>query len=356
MTGLFTPVTLRSVTFPNRAWVSPMCQYSARDGIVGDWHLVHLGAFAAGGAGLVMTEATGVVPEGRISPQCPGLWTEEQAVAWSRIVDYLHAQGARVGMQLAHAGRKASVAQPWTGGAHVEPKDGGWTALAPSAVGFGTLPAPAEMNADDIRRTIRGFALATRRAVDAGFDALEIHAAHGYLIHQFLSPLSNLRTDEYGGALDNRMRLALEVAEAVREAWPDDLPLMARISTTDWMPGGWDLEQSVVLSEHLRDRGVDLIDASSGGLDARAVVPDTVTYQTDLAAELRRRTGMPVAAVGRITSPSQAQNLIATGAADAVFIARQFLRDPHWPLRAAHELGESILWRPQYLRAAVWES
>ena len=239
MTGLFTPVTLRSVTFPNRAWVSPMCQYSATDGVVGDWHLVHLGAFAAGGAGLVMTEATGVVPEGRISPQCPGLWMEEQAVAWSRIVDYLHGQGALVGVQLAHAGRKASVGQPWTGGAPVEPKDGGWTALAPSSVGFGTLPTPIEMNSGDIRRTIHGFALATRRAVDAGFDALEIHAAHGYLIHQFLSPLSNFRTDEYGGALDNRMRLALEVAEAVRDAWPDHLEAhrrLPRLRPLHWRP------------------------------------------------------------------------------------------------------------------------
>ena len=356
MPGLFTPLTLRSVTFPNRAWVSPMCQYSATDGIVGDWHLVHLGSFASGGAGLVMTEATGVVPEGRISPQCPGIWTDEQAAAWSVIVEYLHRQEALVGLQLAHAGRKASVARPWTGGAHVEPQDGGWGALAPSSLAFGTFPVPAAMTADDIGRTIRGFADATRRAVDAGFDAIELHAAHGYLIHQFLSPLSNARSDEYGGPLENRMRFALEVAEAVRGCWPDHLPLLVRISTTDWVPGGWDLEQSVALCERLRDRGVDLIDASSSGLDPHAAVPDTVTYQTDLAAELRRRTHMPVAAVGRITAPAQADELIASGAADAVFIGRQFLRDPHWPLRAAHELGESVAWRPQYLRAAGWNS
>jgi 2,4-dienoyl-CoA reductase-like NADH-dependent reductase (Old Yellow Enzyme family) len=354
--GLFTPLTIRRRTFANRAWVSPMCQYSAHDGVVGDWHLVHLGAFGAGGAGLVMSEATAVTAEGRISPWCAGLWNEDQQAAWRRVVDFVHGQQALFGFQLAHAGRKASVAAPWDGGKYVQPVDGGWQAVAPSAIAFGGMPEPIAMTVSDIERVIDDFAAATARALELDADVVEIHAAHGYLMHQFLSPLSNQRDDDFGGSLENRMRLLLLVVSAVRSVWPDDRPLFVRISTTDWAEGGWDLDQSVQLADRLRVAGVDLIDASSGGLVPQQEIPDIVTYQTDLAAELRRRTGMAVAAVGRITEPAQADTLVRTDAADAVFLARQMLRDPHWPLRAAHELGEHIDWRPQFARAATWQS
>jgi 2,4-dienoyl-CoA reductase-like NADH-dependent reductase (Old Yellow Enzyme family) len=355
MPGLFSPLTIRGVTFPNRAWVSPMCQYSAVDGVVGDWHLVHLGSFAAGRAGLIMTEATAVSAEGRISIACPGIWNDEQATAWSRIVDYVHGQGGVIGMQLAHAGRKASTNRPWNGGGYITPEDGGWNAIAPSAIAFATLPEPREMSVADIDATVEAFRAAALRAAGIGVDVIELHAAHGYLLHEFLSPLTNTRDDEYGGTLDNRMRFLIAAATAVREACPDK-PLFVRISVTDWIEGGWDLEQSVVLAERLKDVGVDLIDASSGGLRLDAVIPDTVDYQTGLAAELRARTSLPIGAVGRITEPKQADGLIHDGSADAVFLARQLLRDPHWPLRAAHELGEEIAWAPQYQRAASWRS
>jgi 2,4-dienoyl-CoA reductase-like NADH-dependent reductase (Old Yellow Enzyme family) len=353
VTGLFSPLTIRGVTFPNRAWVSPMCQYSALDGVIGDWHLVHLGAFAAGGAGLILTEATAVSPEGRISIACPGIWTDEQAVAWSRVADYVHGQGGLIGMQLAHAGRKASTEKPWTGGGYVDPEDGGWPTIAPSAIAFAALPRPREMTMEDIRHIVVAFQSATIRAAAVGMDVIELHAAHGYLMHQFLSPLSNTRTDQYGGSLENRMRLPLEVAASVREVWGDK-PLFMRISTTDWIDGGWDLDQSVVLTERLSAVGIDLIDASSGGTRPDAVIPDTIDYQTSLATRLRERSGMLVGAVGRITDPRQADALIRGGGADAVLLARQLLRDPHWPLRAAHELGAHIAWPPQYLRASEW--
>jgi len=356
MPGLFTPLTIRNRTFPNRAWVSPMCQYSATAGVVGDWQLVHLGAFASGRAGLIMAEATAVVPEGRISTQCPGLWNLEQQAAWTRIVDYVHSQESLIGLQLAHAGRKSSGSPPWSGRGTVDPRDGGWQPVAPSPIPFSGMPIPREMSAADIHRTIEAFAAAASRARDIDVDVVELHAAHGYLMHEFLSPLSNQRTDEYGGSLENRMRFPLQVAAAVRRAWPEDRPLFARISTTDWAPGGWDIDQSVVLAERLREAGVDLIDASSAGLIADQQVPDVVSYQTELAAELRRRSGVPVAGVGRITEAAQADGLIRDGSVDAVFLARQFLRDPHWPLRAAHELGAAIDWRPQYQRAATWQS
>ncbi len=333
-----------------------MCMYSATDGLVGDWHLVHLGSLAAGGAGLVMTEATGVVPEGRISPLCPGIWSDELAGAWRPIVDYAHGQGAVMGIQLAHAGRKASTAAPFDGGGYVDPSLGGWQPVGPSAVAFDALPVPTALSVDDIDALVDAFAAAARRARLAGFDVIELHAAHGYLMHQFLSPLANARDDLYGGSLENRMRFPVAVAAAVRAAWPEDRPLFVRISTTDWTPGGWDLEQSVVLAGRLRDAGVDLIDASSGGLHHEQRIPDVVTYQTDLAAELRRRAGLPVAGVGRVTDPRQADALIREGDVDAVFLARQLLRDPHWPLRAAHELGAKGRWPKQYLRAASWRS
>jgi 2,4-dienoyl-CoA reductase-like NADH-dependent reductase (Old Yellow Enzyme family) len=354
VTGLFSPLTIRGVTFPNRAWVSPMCQYSAIDGTVGDWHLVHLGSFAPGRAGLIMAEATGVTPEGRISPACPGIWTDGQGAAWQRVVDYVHGQDVLIGLQLAHAGRKASTARPWEGHGYVAPQDGGWPTVAPSARAFDALPAPSPLTAAQLATLVAAYRDAALRADRSGFDVIELHAAHGYLMHQFLSPLANERDDEFGGSLENRMRFPLMVAGAVRSVWRG--PLFVRISTTDWTPGGWDLEQSVVLVERLRELGVDLIDASSGGLDPGQQIPDRVDYQTSVAADLRARTGMPVAAVGRITEPGQADALIASGEADAVFIARQMLRDPHWPLRAAHELGVAVEWVPQYRRAASWQA
>lgn len=353
---LFSPLTIRGQQFENRAWVSPMCMYSASDGLVGDWHLVHLGSLAAGGAGLVMTEATGVVPEGRISPLCPGIWSDDLAEGWRPVVEFAHGQGAVVGIQLAHAGRKASTGAPFDGGGYVDQTRGGWQTAGPSAVAFDQLPVPVAMTVDDIDVLVDAFAAAARRAHQAGFDVIELHAAHGYLMHQFLSPLSNHRDDRYGGSLANRMRFPVAVAAAVRAAWPQDRPLFVRISTTDWLPGGWDLEQSVVLSGRLREVGVDLIDASSGGLHEDQRIPDVVTYQTDLAAELRRRADILVAGVGRVTDPRQADALIREGKVDAVFLARQLLRDPHWPLRAAHELGVRGRWPKQYLRAASWRS
>jgi 2,4-dienoyl-CoA reductase-like NADH-dependent reductase (Old Yellow Enzyme family) len=356
VTDLFTPLTIRGLTFANRAWVSPMCMYSATDGLVGDWHLAHLGSLALGGAGLVMAEATGVTPEGRISPVCPGLWSDDQMVAWRRIVDFLHDQGAVVGMQLAHAGRKASAAAPWDGGGYVEPGSGGWVTIGPSPVAFGALPAPQAMTIRDIEDVIAAFAAAARRAESAGADVIELHAAHGYLMHQFLSPLSNRRDDEYGGSLANRMRFPLAVAVALREEWPGERPLFARISTTDWMPGGWDVDQAIELSRELAAVGVDLIDASSGGLHHEAVMPTDVDYQYAIARQVRDRAGVLTAAVGRITDPHQADGIVRDGGADAVFLARQMLRDPHWPLRAAHELGARVAWPRQYARAASWTS
>lgn len=354
MSRLFTPMTVRDVTFPNRAWVSPMCQYSAVDGLIGDWHLVHLGSLAAGRPGLLMAEATAVTPEGRISVACPGIWDEEQADAWRHVVDYSHGQGVVIGIQLAHAGRKGSTAAPWHGGGHVEPESGGWQTVAPSPIAFADLPAPTELTREEIESLVVAFADAAIRADSAGFDVVELHMAHGYLLHEFLSPLSNHRTDEFGGSLDNRMRLPLAVVRAVRDAWPQGKPLFVRISTTDWVPGGWDLDQSVTLTRAFRMLGVDLLDASSGGLTPEQVIPREVDYQVRNAAIIRAETGIAVAAVGLITDPLQAEAILELGQADACMLARQMLRDPHWPLRAAHELGDEVPWVPQYTRAAVW--
>lgn len=356
MTLLFSPITVRGVEFANRAWVSPMCQYSATDGIVGDWHLVTLGSYATGKAGLVMAEATGVLPEGRISPKCPGLWNDEQVAAWSRVVDFIHSQDVKAGIQLAHAGRKGSMAASWDGGAHVPVDQGGWVAPAPSAVAFEGYVTPHAMTAAEIQATTQAFADAAVRADAAGFDVVEIHAAHGYLLHQFLSPISNLRTDEYGGSLENRMRFPLAAAAAVRAAFPQDKPVFVRISATDWVEGGWDVEQSVVFVKELEQLGIDLIDTSSGGTSLAAQIPDDINYQIDLAAQVRAQTGILTGAVGRITQPQQAEQILQAGKADAVFLARQFLRDPHWPLRAAHELGVRVQWPRQMGRGASWSS
>jgi 2,4-dienoyl-CoA reductase-like NADH-dependent reductase (Old Yellow Enzyme family) len=349
---LFDPITLRGRTFANRAWVSPMCQYSSTDGLASAWHLVHLGGLAVGRAGLVLTEATAVTPEGRISPDDLGLWSDAHAEALAPVVDFIHGQGVPIGIQLAHAGRKASVHAPWRGHDSVPLDAGGWQTLAPSALPFGRYAAPRAMTIDDMARTRDAFAAAARRAAALGVDVVEIHAAHGYLLHEFLSPLSNQREDRYGGSLENRMRYPLEVIEAVRAAWPDDRPLLLRVSATDWVDGGWDVESSVVLSREAAARGVDLVDVSSAGNDERQQITLGPGYQVPFAARIRAEAGVPTGSVGLITEPAQAESIIAGGSADVVLLARAFLRDPHWVLAAAHALGADIAWPDQYLRAA----
>jgi len=349
---LFEPITLRSLTMRNRVWLAPMCQYSATDGVPHDWHLVHLGARATGGFGLIMTEAAAVVPEGRISPQDAGIWNDEQGEAWRRIVDFVHAQGAPIGVQLAHAGRKASTYRPWDEHSGSVPLDeGGWETVAPSEVPFEGYAEPATLSTEQISEVVRAFAGATRRAVAVGFDTVEVHAAHGYLLHQFLSPLSNRRDDDFGGSFENRARLLLEVVDAVRAELPDTSPLLVRISGTDWIDGGWDVAQSTRLGVLLREHGVDLVDVSSGG-NAPASIPLEPGYQVPLSAAVRS-SGIATGAVGLITDPEQAEKIVANGEADVVLLARAALREPSWPLRAAHELGvafEDAPWPDQYLR------
>ena len=356
MTRLFTPITLRSLTVRNRVWVAPMCQYSAADdGLPHDWHLVHLGSFARGGAGLVMTEATAVSPEGRISAADTGIWDERQMRAWTRVVDFVHGQGAAAAIQLAHAGRKASTLPPFEGRGWVPVAEGGWQPLAPSAVGYPGLGDPRAMDEADIDKVVDDFTAAARRSVEAGFDTVEVHAAHGYLLHQFMSPLSNRRQDEYGGSFDNRVRLPLRAVQAVREALPPTMPLVVRISATDWVEGGWDIDDSVALSRLLAEAGVDLVDVSSGGT-APAEIPLGPGYQVPFARRIRHEAGIATGAVGLITEPKQAEDVLADGSADVVLLARELLRNPHWALRAAHELGvgvgEGADWPKQYLRAA----
>ena len=354
MTRLFDPLTIRSQVLTNRVFVSPMCEYSSIDGFANDWHFVHLGSRAVGGAGLVFTEATAVTPEGRISPEDLGIWKDDHIEPLARIVRFVHAQGSVAGMQLAHAGRKASTFRPWSGSGRIEPSAGGWTnVLAPSALAFAeNYPQPLAMTAGDIAGAIDAFAAAARRALAAGFRVIEIHAAHGYLIHEFLSPLSNQRTDAYGGSFENRTRLLHDIAAAVRREWPESLPLFTRISATDWVDGGWDIEQSVELARLLKPLGVDLIDCSSGGNVATAKIPFGPGYQVPFAARLRRDAQILTGAVGLITSPQQAGQIVESGQADAVLLARELLRDPYFPLRAARDLGENITWPAQYLRAA----
>ena len=351
MSRLFSAFSLRGVEFRNRVFVSPMCQYSSRDGLPNDWHMVHLGSRAVGGAGLVCVEATGVSPEGRISPGDTGLWSEAHARAFEPIASFIKSQGARAGVQLAHAGRKASTDVPWRGGKPLGGGQGGWETLAPSAVPFGDWPPPREMTRADIDDVTVQFADAARRALAAGFDVVELHMAHGYLLHEFLSPLSNRREDEFGGSLENRARFPLLVTEAVRAVWPDERPLFARISATDWVEGGWDLEQSIQLSRRLKERGVDLIDCSTGGLVPGARIPVAPNYQVPFAERIRKEAGVATGAVGLINEPSQAEEIVASGKADAVFLARAELRDPYWPLHAARELGAEAPWPVQYGRA-----
>lgn len=352
MSKLFSELKLRGVTFRNRIFVSPMCQYSSDDGLPTDWHFVHLGSRAVGGAGLVTVEATSVCPEGRISPQDSGLWSKRHAEAFKKISRFIKEQGAVPGIQLAHAGRKASTAAPWNGHNEVPPSSGGWTPLAPSAIRFDEgYPMPREMTAQDIAEAVSRFVDAGKLALEAGFEVLELHFAHGYLANEFLSPLSNQRKDAYGGSRDNRMRFPLEIAAAVRKIWPDRLPLFARISATEWVKGGWDLPDSVELSKRLKGLGVDLIDCSSGGSAAHAKIPAALGYQVPFAAAIRKEAGIATGAVGMITQPAQAEQIIASGQADAVFLAREMLRDPYWPLHAAKALGVDVSWPKQYSRA-----
>jgi 2,4-dienoyl-CoA reductase-like NADH-dependent reductase (Old Yellow Enzyme family) len=331
-----------------------MCQYSSTEGYVNDWHFVHLGSRAVGGAGLVLTEATAVLPEGRISPQDLGIWEDGHIEPLARIVRFIHDQGTVAGIQLAHAGRKASTYRPWEGHGRVPENKGGWSnVVAPSALAFtDDYPMPRALSVDGIKNIVSAFAAAARRACDAGFRVIEIHAAHGYLIHEFLSPLSNQRTDAYGGSFENRTRILRETVAAVRGSWPERAPLFVRISATDWVDGGWDIQQSVELARHLKELGADLIDCSSGGNVLQAKIPAGPGYQTRFAEQIRREAKMLTGTVGMITSPVQAEHVLVTGQADAVIIAREFLRDPYWPLRAARELGQSISWPVQYLRAA----
>jgi len=346
------PLSIRGVTLRNRIAVSPMCQYSAEDGLANDWHLVHLGSRAVGGAGLVITEATAVEPRGRITPLDLGIWEDRQIEPLSRIVAFLKRHGAVPGIQLAHAGRKASCRIPWEGGLALPPEEGGWQPVAPSPVPFKPQdPTPAELDGAEIQTIVSAFAAAARRARLAGFEVAEIHSAHGYLLHEFLSPISNRRGDQYGGSLAGRTRFPLEVAEAVRAAWPDSLPVFLRLSATDWVEGGWDLEQSVELAAQLRTAGVDLIDCSSGGLVPDAKVPAQPGYQVPFADRIRRDAGILVGAVGLITQPEQADQIIRSGQADLVLLAREFLRDPYFPIHAARALNQPDIAPVQYARA-----
>jgi 2,4-dienoyl-CoA reductase-like NADH-dependent reductase (Old Yellow Enzyme family) len=353
MPGLFDPLTLRDVTFRNRIGVSPMCQYSSEDGFANDWHLVHLGSRAAGGAGLVFSEATAVTADGRISPRDLGIWRDEHVPMLRRVATFVAAQGAVPGIQLAHAGRKASTAVPWQGAGPVSPENGGWTPIhAPSAAAFTAgWQVPEALSIGGIAGIVRAFAAAARRALEAGFRVVEIHAAHGYLLHEFLSPLANARQDAYGGAFENRTRMVREVVAAVRGEWPERYPLSLRVSATDWVEGGWDVEQSVELARMLRPLGVDLVDCSSGGLVSSARIPLAPGYQVPFAARIRREAGIATAAVGLIDDAAQAEAIVVSGQADLVLLAREMLRDPHFPLRAATALGEDAPWPSQYLRA-----
>ncbi|WP_102125038.1 NADH:flavin oxidoreductase/NADH oxidase [Deinococcus planocerae] len=350
---LLTPLKLRSLTLPNRAVVSPMCMYSAQNGLANDFHLTHLGQFALGGAGLIFTEATAVSPEGRISPEDLGLWTDEQIVPLGHITDFVHRFGGLIGVQLAHAGRKASTSAPWRGRGAVPAEAGGWPVIGPGEEAYNdAYPHPTAMTPDDIRRVTADFAAAARRAQMAGFDAVEIHAAHGYLLHQFLSPLANARADEYGGSFENRTRFLLEVVRAVRAAWPMHLPLFVRLSATDWAPGGWDADQTVTLARTLCFEGVDVLDVSSGGLTPAQQITPGPLYQAPFAARVRREVpDLLTMAVGLIDTPAQAEGVLQEGAADLVALGRPFLRDPHWPQRAAREFGLTPTLPDVYARA-----
>ncbi len=349
---LFTPFRLRGLELKNRIVVSPMCEYSAKDGHPQPWHLVHLGSRAVGGAALVFTEATAVEERGRISPADTGIYTDEHVASWKPITEFIRSVGAVAGIQLAHAGRKASTSVPWEGGKGIAASAGGWEPVAPSAISFdSTYITPRALTLQEIDAVVAAFRGAAERALDAGFQVAEIHGAHGYLLHEFLSPLANQRTDEYGGSLENRTRLAIRVSKTIREIWPANLPLFFRVSATDWVEGGWDLQQSVELARQLKAVGVDLIDCSSGGIVPSAKIPVGPGYQVPFAAEIRKQTGIATGAVGMITDAVQAETILSTEQADLVIIAREFLRDPYWPRRAAHDLNFKLTPPLQYQRA-----
>ena len=353
MPHLFEPLPLRGVVLPNRIGIPPMCQYTAVDGMAQDWHFVHYGSRAAGGAGMIIVEATAVVPEGRISPADIGLWRDEQIAPLARIAAFMREQGSVAAIQLAHSGRKGSAALGWQEQKTLNAAEGGWATVAPSAIAFGDGYAPPqELDAAGLRRVVDGFAAATRRARAAGFQVVEIHAAHGYLLHEFLSPLANKRSDNYGGSFDKRCRLLHEVVTAVRAEWPQDLPLLVRLSATDWVEGGWTAEETVQLCRQLKGMGVDLIDVSTAGMVPTAKIPVGPGFQTEFAARIRHEAAIPTAAVGLITSAAQAGHVIHSGQADLVLLGRELLRDPYWPLHAAQELRKTIGWPEQYLRAA----
>ena len=350
MSVLFSSLRLRGLELRSRVFVSPMCQYSCADGVATDWHRVHLGSRAVGGAALVMAEASAVEPIGRISASDAGLWSEAHAQAWAPVARFIRAQGAAPAIQLAHAGRKASTAAPWDGGGPL--KSGAWTPVGPSAIPFDAgYPAPRELTIAELAAITARFAASAKLALAAGFEAVELHYAHGYLVHSFLSPLSNRRKDAYGGSFEGRTRLALEIAAAVRRVWPERLPLFVRVSATDWVEGGWDLPQTVELARRLKSLGVDLIDCSSGALVPNAKIPAGPGYQVPFADAVRRDAGIATGAVGMITEPAQAEEIVASGKADAVLLAREFLRDPYWPLHAAAALGDEGPWPKQYGRA-----
>jgi 2,4-dienoyl-CoA reductase-like NADH-dependent reductase (Old Yellow Enzyme family) len=353
MSQLFSPLTLRALTIPNRIWVSPMCQYSSDDGFPNAWHTVHLGSRAVGGAGLVCVEASGVTPEGRITPWDAGIYRDGHIAAWRPIVDFMRAQGAATAMQIAHAGRKASCDKPWKGGKSLKEDQGAWTTLGPSPIAFGHYAVPREMTRDEIAQAVDDFVAAARRALAAGFDVVEVHGAHGYLLHEFCSPLSNQRGDEYGGSFDNRVRFPLEVAKAVRDAWPQDKPVFYRLSASDWMPEGWDLPQSIEFAKRLKAIGIDLVDCSSGGNHHDQKIALGPGYQVPFAEAIRREAGIPTGAVGLIGDAVQAEQIVSLGQADAVFLARALLRDPYWPRHAARALGVAPKWPDQYARCEV---
>jgi 2,4-dienoyl-CoA reductase-like NADH-dependent reductase (Old Yellow Enzyme family) len=349
---LFSPLQIKNITLKNRITISPMCQYSAEDGFANDWHLVHLGSRATGGAGLIIQEATAVSPEGRISPEDLGLWSDDHIQKLQSITKFIISQDSVPGIQLAHAGRKASVSSPWLGNKKLSQDDGGWETVAPSAIPYhDNEQAPTALDFGGIQKIIADFKSATRRAVVAGYQVMEIHGAHGYLLHQFLSPLTNSRTDEYGGSFENRTRLLLEVLQAVQSEWPKELPLLVRISATDWAEGGWNVEESVQLSKILKEKGVDLIDVSSGGLVSHQQIPLGPNYQVPFAEKIKKETGILIGAVGLITTSQQAEAIVAEGKADLVLFARESLRNPNLGLTFAQELGADIQWPKQYERA-----
>ena len=352
--NLFSPLTIKSVTIKNRIAISPMCQYSATDGFATDWQLVHLGSRANGGAGLIIQEATSVSPEGRISPEDLGLWNNEQIDKLKQITQFIINQDAVPGIQLAHAGRKASAASPWNGGRKVANDNGGWDTVAPSAIAYhDNEKAPIALDKNGIQKVITDFKAATKRALEAGYQVVEIHAAHGYLLHQFLSPLSNVRTDEYGGSFENRIRLTLEVVEAVQSEWSENLPLFVRISASDWAEGGWNLEESIQLSKILKEKGVDLIDVSSGGAVSHQQIPLGPNYQVPFAESIKKEVGILTGAVGLITDAKQAEEIIVSGKADLVLFARESLRNPNLGLTFAHDLEADVTWPKQYERAKI---